>query len=56
MMDRNNMNLIPYESIYNSVRSDDDFPKAWILKSQERCGRIQEIGTIAQSHERIAGQ
>jgi hypothetical protein len=49
MMDRNNMNLIPHESIHNSVRPMMTSRKAWI-DSQERCGWIQEIGTVAQLH------
>jgi hypothetical protein len=52
MMDRKNMNVIPNESIHNSVRSDDDFPKAWILnlrndaagfrKSEQSLNRTKE--------------
>jgi hypothetical protein len=47
MIHRNNMNLIPYKSIHNSVRFDDDFPKG-LAKGLDRLSGtmrwIQEIG------------
>jgi hypothetical protein len=43
MMDRNNMNLSPYESIYNSVRADNNFSKAWILNLRNDAARFRKL-------------
>jgi hypothetical protein len=43
MIHRNNMNLIPYKSIHNSVRFDDDFPKG-LDRLSGTMRWIQEIG------------